>query len=34
MTKIHELDTPVVLIDIDRVEANLNRAQDLRTRMT
>jgi D-serine deaminase-like pyridoxal phosphate-dependent protein len=28
MTKIHELDTPVVLIDIDRVEANLKRAQD------
>ncbi len=28
MTKIHELDTPVVLIDLDRVEANLTRAQD------
>ncbi|MEZ0170934.1 D-TA family PLP-dependent enzyme [Microvirga sp. TS319] len=28
MTKIHELDTPVVLIDLDRVEANLKRAQD------
>lgn len=28
MAKIHELDTPVVLIDIDRVEANLKRAQD------
>jgi D-serine deaminase-like pyridoxal phosphate-dependent protein len=28
MTKIHELDTPVVLIDLDRVEANLRRAQD------
>ncbi|MXQ12489.1 D-TA family PLP-dependent enzyme [Microvirga makkahensis] len=28
MTKIHELDTPAVLIDLDRVEANLRRAQD------
>jgi len=28
MTKIQELDTPVVLIDLDRVEANLRRAQD------
>jgi len=28
MPKIHELDTPVVLIDLDRVEANLKRAQD------
>ena len=28
MAKIHELDTPVVLIDLDRVEANLKRAQD------
>lgn len=28
MTKIHELDTPVVLIDLDRAEANLRRAQD------
>ena len=28
MTKIHELDTPVVLVDLDRVEANLKRAQD------
>ncbi|WP_134499796.1 D-TA family PLP-dependent enzyme [Microvirga pakistanensis] len=28
MTKIHELDTPVVLIDLDRVEANLKRAQN------
>ncbi len=26
--KIQDLDTPVVLIDIDRVEANLKRAQD------
>ncbi|WP_240232006.1 D-TA family PLP-dependent enzyme [Devosia lacusdianchii] len=28
MTAISELDTPAVLIDIDRVEANLKRAQD------
>jgi D-serine deaminase-like pyridoxal phosphate-dependent protein len=28
MTTIRELDTPVVLIDLDRVEANLKRAQD------
>jgi D-serine deaminase-like pyridoxal phosphate-dependent protein len=28
MTKIQDLDTPVVLIDLDRVEANLKRAQD------
>ncbi|SCY79606.1 D-TA family PLP-dependent enzyme [Microvirga guangxiensis] len=28
MTKIHELDTPIVLVDLDRVEANLKRAQD------
>jgi D-serine deaminase-like pyridoxal phosphate-dependent protein len=28
MTDILELDTPAVLIDIDRVEANLKRAQD------
>ncbi len=28
MTSILELDTPAVLIDIDRVEANLRRAQD------
>jgi D-serine deaminase-like pyridoxal phosphate-dependent protein len=28
MTDINELDTPAVLIDIDRVEANLKRAQD------
>ncbi len=28
MTTIHELDTPVVLIDLDRVETNLKRAQD------
>ncbi|MDC9823120.1 D-TA family PLP-dependent enzyme [Devosia sp. ZB163] len=28
MTKIADLDTPVVLIDIDRVEANLKRAQE------
>jgi D-serine deaminase-like pyridoxal phosphate-dependent protein len=28
MTKIRELDTPVVLIDLDRVEGNLKRAQD------
>ncbi|HEU6441981.1 MAG TPA: D-TA family PLP-dependent enzyme [Microvirga sp.] len=28
MTTIQELDTPVVLIDLDRVEANLRRAQD------
>jgi D-serine deaminase-like pyridoxal phosphate-dependent protein len=28
MTKIADLDTPTILIDIDRVEANLKRAQD------
>jgi len=28
MTDIFELDTPAVLIDIDRVDANLRRAQD------
>lgn len=28
MTTIRELDTPVVLIDLDRVESNLKRAQD------
>lgn len=28
MTAISELDTPAVLIDLDRVEANLKRAQD------
>ncbi|HEV7291404.1 MAG TPA: D-TA family PLP-dependent enzyme [Devosia sp.] len=28
MTDIFEIDTPAVLIDVDRVEANLRRAQD------
>lgn len=28
MSKISDLDTPAVLIDLDRVEANLKRAQD------
>lgn len=28
MTDIYELDTPAVLIDVDRVEANLRRVQD------
>ena len=27
MTDISELDTPAVLIDLDRVEANLSRVQ-------
>ena len=28
MTEISELETPAVLIDVDRVDANLRRAQD------